>query len=102
MLRIKFHVLFIAFAIIAAIVYNRFDTITHEMEKNRKESSANLAEHVQSISNIASDASNMERLNRWSCAWRMFLSKPVFGWGQDIYVSICTFSEIQREDCNKY
>jgi O-antigen ligase len=56
------------------------------LERNNTESSANLAEHVSSMSNISSDASNLERLNRWSCALRMFADKPVFGYGPGTYM----------------
>ncbi|MDD3854053.1 MAG: O-antigen ligase family protein, partial [Syntrophomonadaceae bacterium] len=38
------------------------------------------------ISNITSDASNLERINRWNCALRMFADKPVFGWGPGTYM----------------
>ena len=52
----------------------------------RQRSSSDLAEHVQSISNITSDASNLERINRWNCAVRMFREKPFFGWGPGTYM----------------
>jgi O-antigen ligase len=58
----------------------------HRLEKNRQDSSADLAEHVKSMSNIASDASNLERLNRWLSAFRMFRERPVFGWGPGTYM----------------
>ena len=38
------------------------------------------------MSNISSDASNLERINRWSCAIRMFKDKPVFGYGPGTYM----------------
>jgi O-antigen ligase len=57
-----------------------------KLEKNRQDSSDELTEHIQSISNVATDASNLERLNRWSCAWRMFKERPVFGWGPGTYI----------------
>ena len=56
------------------------------MEQNRQNSSATLAEHVKSISNITTDDSNLERLNRWNAALRMFREKPVFGWGPGTYM----------------
>ena len=62
------------------------DDVLMKLEKNRQDSSSNLTEHVQSISNVATDASNLERLNRWSCAWRMFLERPCFGWGPGTYM----------------
>ncbi len=61
------------------------DRILMKLEKNRQDSSSNLTEHVQSISNISSDASNLERINRWSAAIRMFKKHPGFGFGPGTY-----------------
>ncbi|MFA6824752.1 MAG: O-antigen ligase family protein, partial [Bacteroidales bacterium] len=55
------------------------------LEKNSQDSSGNIAEHITSISNISTDASNVERLNRWACAFRMFEEKPFLGWGPGTY-----------------
>ena len=41
----------------------------------------NFEQRVQSITNITTDASNTERLNRWASAMRMFHEKPFLGWG---------------------
>jgi putative inorganic carbon (hco3(-)) transporter len=62
------------------------DQITIALERNRDESSDDLAKHVSSISNISSDASNLERLNRWNCAMRMFEERPWTGWGPGTYM----------------
>lgn len=61
------------------------DRILMKLEKNRQDSSSNLTEHVQSISNISSDASNLERINRWSAALRMFKKHPGVGFGPGTY-----------------
>jgi O-antigen ligase len=97
LLKIRFHILLLLAVIIVVFVLNRLESITYEMEKNRQQSSANLSEHVQSISNITTDDSNMERLNRWSCAWRMFLEKPLFGWGPGTYMFQYAPFQISRE-----
>lgn len=55
------------------------------LEKNNQDSSGNIAEHISSISNISTDASNVERINRWACAFRMFEEKPFLGWGPGTY-----------------
>ncbi|HLO59463.1 MAG TPA: O-antigen ligase family protein [Bacteroidales bacterium] len=60
--------------------------IIHKMQQNRQVSSASLSEHVRSISNITTDASNLERLNRWNSAFRMFRERPVFGFGPGTYM----------------
>ncbi len=59
--------------------------ILETLSKNKQDSSDNLLEHVTSISNISTDASNMERINRWQCALAMFIEKPFFGWGPGTY-----------------
>ncbi len=37
------------------------------------------------MSNISSDASNLERINRWQAAIRLFDERPVLGWGPGTY-----------------
>ena len=37
------------------------------------------------MSNVSSDASNLERLNRWNCAVKLFKEKPFSGWGPGTY-----------------
>ncbi|MBK7083343.1 MAG: O-antigen ligase family protein [Flavobacteriales bacterium] len=69
-----------------AVYYVNADRITIALERNREESSDDLGEHVQSISNISSDASNLERLNRWNSAMRMWEERPLFGWGPGTYM----------------
>lgn len=67
----------------AAIAF--WNTLIIQINENRQESSGNITTHIQSIANIRSDASNMERINRWNAALRMFREKPVFGWGPATY-----------------
>ncbi|MBL4594560.1 MAG: O-antigen ligase family protein, partial [Flavobacteriales bacterium] len=84
--RIKFKVLF-SFGVLGLIMLAlSWNTIMMELERNNQDSSDSLSEHVESISNVSTDASNLERLNRWSSAWRMFKERPVFGWGPGTYV----------------
>ncbi len=53
--------------------------------KNDTVSSDNFSEHVQSVSNVSTDASNLERINRWMSALRMFEARPHTGWGAGTY-----------------
>jgi len=85
-LKIKFKHLFITFLIALSVILVFQNQILMYLERNNTESSANLTEHISSMSNISSDASNLERLNRWSCAIRMFKDKPVFGYGPGTYM----------------
>jgi len=84
-LRIKFYVLAVSFAIIIGTFFTFQNQIFDKLSKNKQDSSGNLVEHVQSISNITSDASNLERINRWQAAIRLTNERPVFGWGPGTY-----------------
>ncbi len=85
-LRIRFATL-VTFTIIAGgLVFMLRDDIVREMEKNRQDSSANFREHIRSMTNITSDASNLERINRWKAALAMYRERPVLGWGPGTYM----------------
>jgi len=71
-------------AVLGLYMMFRFEIIM-KLEKNKQDSSKDYIEHIQSISNISTDASNLERINRWQCALRMFKERPVFGWGPGTY-----------------
>lgn len=86
MLKIKFKYIFIISSILIVLFFTFQSQILMSLERNRQESSKNFTEHIQSISNITSDASNLERINRWNCAIRMFKEKPFFGWGPGTYM----------------
>jgi O-antigen ligase len=62
-----------------------WDDLQVSLSRNKQDSSDKLEEHVTSISNVSSDASNLERLNRWNCAWEMFKERPIVGWGPGTY-----------------
>jgi putative inorganic carbon (HCO3(-)) transporter len=86
LLRIKLRYIFLVGILGFVYMTDQRTTIIHKMEKNRQTSSATLSEHVKSISNITTDESNLERLNRWNSAFRMFRERPVFGWGPGTYM----------------
>lgn len=84
-LRIKFWVIAVMLLAAGGTYFVLEEQITIALERNTEESSDDLAEHVQSISNISSDASNLERINRWNSAIAMFAERPLFGWGPGTY-----------------
>jgi putative inorganic carbon (hco3(-)) transporter len=73
---------------LAAIVYlgSNIEKFSSQTSKNKSRTSIELSEHVESISNVSTDESNLERLNRWNCALRMFREKPILGWGPGTYM----------------
>ncbi len=84
--KVKFKYLLIVGLVGISTLALNWNKLMMNMERNKQDSSAELAEHVKSISNVSTDASNLERINRWGSAWRMFLERPVFGWGPGTYV----------------
>ncbi len=84
--RIKASVI-LALSILGTIFLGVFwSDLVNVLEKNEQDStSQNLGEHVQSITNISTDASNLERINRWNSAIKMFQEKPILGWGPGTY-----------------
>ena len=85
-LKIRFQPVFITVVVFLALVFSFQTQIVMYLERNSDESSSNLTEHFSSMTNISTDASNLERLNRWSCALRMFEERPVFGYGPGTYM----------------
>jgi len=92
--KIRFRWIFSGILVLIAAFYMFESQILYSLEKNKQDSSANFIEHVQSIYNISSDASNLERINRWQSAFRMFNERPVFGWGPGTYQFI--YAPFQR------
>ena len=84
--RIKLKFLIILFIIPLLFVIINLTDISYLIQKNDAEhTTENFSERIESMSNISSDASNLERLNRWNCAIKLFYERPFFGWGPGTY-----------------
>jgi putative inorganic carbon (hco3(-)) transporter len=83
--KIRLRYIFLILTVLAGIFFLLKTEILISLERNKQDSSATLGKHITSITNISTDASNVERLNRWSCAIRMFKDKPMFGYGPGTY-----------------
>ncbi|HOX79125.1 MAG TPA: O-antigen ligase family protein [Bacteroidales bacterium] len=83
--RVRFYWILLTVAVGVALFFMFRYQFLDKLEKNKQDSSTDFVEHVQSISNISSDASNLERINRWAAAIRLFKEKPIFGWGPGTY-----------------
>jgi O-antigen ligase len=85
-LKIRFKPILITFVSVITLFLLFQTQIVMKLEQNSEQSSANFMTHISSMSNITTDASNLERINRWSCAIRMFADKPIFGYGPGTYM----------------
>lgn len=85
LLKIKFKYLATIFVILVGLFFTFQQQIFDIMQRNDQDASGNLIENIQSMTNISTDASNLERINRWNSAIRLFKERPVFGWGPGTY-----------------
>lgn len=84
--RIKFKVIIAIVTFTAFGIFMNWNSIYSTLEQNESVSNdGKIVNHFSSVSNVSTDASNLERINRWICAVRMFQSKPLVGFGPGTY-----------------
>jgi len=84
--RVKFAYLVSIFLVGVVFVAFNWTHIYYTLAQNKKEHTTdNFEDRLRSAGNISSDASNLERINRWDCALQMFQKKPLTGFGPGTY-----------------
>ncbi|MBW7866759.1 MAG: O-antigen ligase family protein [Brumimicrobium sp.] len=84
--RIKFRYLLVILLLIISVLVSSWHEIEIALSKNKYEhTTTNFEERIQSSANFTSDASNLERINRWEAAYLMYQEKPIFGFGPATY-----------------
>lgn len=84
--KIKFQWILITVSIACGVLLVSWTQISHFLERNKYEhTTEDFGERLQSATNVTTDASNLERINRWQCALDMFYEKPVAGFGPGTY-----------------
>ncbi len=84
--RVRFKTMLISLFLLVAFSLTFSNQIYQKIKYNKAVSGKSLATDVQSISNVRTDESNVERINRWESGYRMFLEKPFFGFGAGTYM----------------
>jgi putative inorganic carbon (HCO3(-)) transporter len=84
--RWKSYVLFsiLAVALIVAVSYQA-EIYTNVASTEAVSNDGDVANHFSSVTNVKTDASNLERINRWVCAVEMFKMRPLTGYGPGTY-----------------
>lgn len=95
--RIKYYWVLSTIVVILALFFTFQHQIIDRLEKNKQDSSANFAEHIKSMTNISSDASNLERINRWQAAIRLYDERKFMGWGPGTYQFVYAPYQRSRE-----
>ena len=80
--RIKLTYILSLFFVGVLILFFKYDTIQMELARNKQDHTTEaFDQRIKSAANVTTDASNLERINRWSCAIEMFKERPFFGFG---------------------
>lgn len=85
LLNIRFKYLVIIGVLAVGGLLSNMDNLLTDLSRNKNESDDNIENHLQSVGNVSSDPSNLERLNRWGSGIRMWEEKPIMGWGPGTY-----------------
>lgn len=84
--KVKFSIVAGVALVIGLYVWVSWDAIQQDLARNKYEhTTEEFGEKLQSATNVTTDASNLERINRWSCAISMFKEKPLTGFGPGTY-----------------
>ena len=97
LLKIKFRWIATVVIVLVGLFFAFQNQIIDALEKNNQDASGDLVENIQSITNISTDASNLERINRWQSAFRLFSERPVFGWGPGTYQFVYAPYQMSKE-----
>jgi len=84
-LRLRLWHLLAILGVIITIVTINFDDIFYQLYQNKQNSAEGLEKHLESVSNVRNDVSNLERVNRWMAAVNMVKERPIFGFGPGAY-----------------
>jgi O-antigen ligase len=72
------------FSLLSLFIF--WDQVQMELERNDEvHTTEEFGTRLQSAANVSTDASNLERINRWACAIEMFKEKPILGFGPGTY-----------------
>ena len=78
----KFKTILLSFAVLLTGILLLGPTLLSSLGQNKSIGrTGDQWEHLSSVTNLTSDVSNLERINRYSCAWRMFQDRPFTGFG---------------------
>ena len=87
--KIKFkYLIYVGMVGVAYLALN-WTELSYMMQKNDAEhTTEDFGKRIESMANVSSDASNLERLNRWNSAMVMFKNRPLMGYGPGTFALV--------------
>jgi O-antigen ligase len=84
--KVRFSIFSTAVLMVLGFIWYSWDGIQQDLARNKSEhTTEEFGERLESATNVTTDASNLERINRWSCAIDMFEERPLVGFGPGTY-----------------
>ena len=97
-LKIPQGLLLVGFLVLLFVFLLNLDPLLSLIRRNEAQSNqGNIKEQIASVSNIQTDISNLERINRWKCAIRMFEARPVTGYGPGTYQFVYGRFQVKKD-----
>ena len=85
-LKISFKLISVVTIVTGLVLLFSWQSIQQNLERNKQDhTTEQFGERLQSATNVSTDASNLERINRWTCAIDMFKERPIVGFGPGTY-----------------
>lgn len=85
MIRLSYGLIVAGLGVMVGFIYYNGENIVEAIRSREIRSGDSFFEHAQSVANVNTDESNLERINRWSCALRMYKDRPFWGYGPGTY-----------------
>ncbi|MEO5641798.1 MAG: O-antigen ligase family protein [Bacteroidia bacterium] len=85
-IRLKMWTILVLLLFAGIFAYQNSTQVVETIKRNESVSNkGGISDHLLSVTNVQSDASNLERINRWKCAIRMTKARPITGFGPGTY-----------------
>lgn len=84
-LKLPFRWLMALLFALTVVVWANQDALLQNFRSNKTASGEDVLATAASVTNVTTDESNKERVNRWSSALRMHDERPWMGWGPGTY-----------------
>lgn len=83
---IRFRTVLLGILAVAALYFYMQTDIQTQLSRN-KQGPTMISKNMSAPFPMSRhNSSNLERLNRWRCAYRMFLERPILGWAWGLHV----------------
>jgi putative inorganic carbon (hco3(-)) transporter len=98
LMKIRQGILLAGFVLVILVaIFNSEGLLAFIGRNDARSNRGNLKEQIESVSNIQTDISNLERINRWKSAIRMFQDQPIIGHGPGTFQFVYYRYQVRKD-----